>query len=54
MAEQDNKKLGTYKRKIEKIKTFLKSSKKNIGPSGNERKSNITDPQSAKMSTSHG
>jgi transposase len=54
MAEQDNKKLGTYKRKIEKIKTFLKSSKKNIGPRGNERKSNITDPQSAKMLTSHG
>jgi hypothetical protein len=54
MTEQDNKKLGTYKRKIENIKTFLKSSKKNIGPSGNERKSNITDPQSAKRSTSHG
>jgi transposase len=54
MAEQDNKKLATYKRKIEKIKSFLKSSKKNLGPSGAERKSNITDPQSAKMSTSHG
>jgi len=25
-----------------------------MGPSGNERKSNISDPQSAKMSTSHG
>jgi hypothetical protein len=54
MAEQDDKKLATYKRKIEKIKIFLKSNSKNIGPSGNERKSNITDPQSAKMSTSHG
>lgn len=54
MAEQDDKKRATYKRKIEKIKDFLKSSKKNIGPSGNERKSNITDPESAKMSTSHG
>jgi hypothetical protein len=54
MAEQDDKKLATYKRKIEKIKSFLKSSQKNIGPSGTERKSNITDPQSAKMSTSHG
>jgi Transposase domain (DUF772) len=54
MAEQDDKKLATYKRKIDKIKSFLKSSSKNIGPSGNERKSNITDPQSAKMSTSHG
>jgi len=54
MAEQDNKKLVTYKRKMEKIKSFLKSNSKNIGPSGNERKSNITDPQSAKMSTGHG
>ena len=54
MAEQDDKKLATYKRKIEKIKTFLRGGKKNIGPSGSERKSNITDPQSAKMSTSHG
>ena len=54
MAEQDDKKLATYKRKIEKIRDFLKTSKKNIGPSGNERKSNITDPESAKMSTSHG
>lgn len=54
MAEQDNKKLATYKCKIEKIKSFLKSNSKNMGPSGNERKSNITDPESAKMSTSHG
>ena len=54
MAEQDHNKLATYKRKIERIKTFLKTNTKNIGPSGNERKSNITDPQSAKMSTNHG
>ena len=54
MAEQDDNKLATYKRKIDKIKDFLKSGSKNIGPSGSERKSNITDPESAKMSTSHG
>jgi transposase len=54
MAEQDSKKLATYRGKIEKIKKFLESNSKNIGPSGKERKSNITDPQSAKMSTSHG
>src|SRR5688572_11018013 len=54
IAEQDDKKLATYKYKIEKIKSFLKSNTKNIGPSGNERKSNITDPHSAKMSTNHG
>jgi transposase len=54
MVEQDDNKLVTYRRKIEKIKEFLKSNKKNIGPSGTERKSHITDPESAKMSTSHG
>ena len=54
MAEQDDKKLATFKGKIKKIKEFLASHGKNIGPSGNERKSNITDPDSAKMSTNHG
>jgi len=54
MAEQDNKKLVTFRRKIKKIKEFLASHGKNIGPSGNERKSNITDAESAKMSTNHG
>jgi transposase len=54
IAEQDDKKLVAYKRKIEKIKDFLKFNNKNIGPSGSERKSNITDPESAKMSTGHG
>jgi len=54
MSEQDDKKVATFKKKISKIKEFLKSNTKNIGPSGNERKSNVTDPQSAKMSTNHG
>jgi transposase len=54
IAEQDVKKLATYERKIGKLKRFLKTSKKNLGPSGKERKSNITDPESAKMSTGHG
>ena len=44
----------TYERKIDKIKRFLKTAKPNVGPSGNERKRNITDPDSAKMSTNHG
>ncbi len=51
---QEEKKRATYERKIDKIKSFLRSAKKNVGPSGNERKSNITDPDSAKMSTHHG
>jgi len=32
----------------------LAGGKKKIGPSGNEQKTNITDPDSAKMTTSHG
>lgn len=54
LAQQEDKKLATYRAKIKKIKVFLASAQKNIGPSGNERKSNITDPDSAKMSTAHG
>jgi transposase len=53
-TEQEEKKLATYVEKIRKIKEFLSSGEKNIGPSGKERKSNVTDPESAKMSTSHG
>jgi transposase len=51
---QEDKKRKTYERKIERIKGFLKTAKKNVGPSGNERKRNITDPDSAKMATNHG
>jgi hypothetical protein len=54
VAAQDDKKLATYERKIEKIKRFLKTATPNLGHSGNERQSNITDPDSAKMSTNHG
>jgi transposase len=51
---QEAKKRATYERKIERIKTFLKTAQKNLGPSGKERKSNVTDPDSAKMATNHG
>lgn len=54
ISTQEEKKRRTYERKIEKIKGFLKTARKNLGPSGNERKSNITDPDSAKMATNHG
>jgi len=53
-AQHDEKKLATYRAKIAKIKSFLAQGKPNMGPSGKERKSNITAPGSAKMSTSHG
>ena len=51
---QEDKKRRTYERKIERIKGFLKTAKPNLGPSGQERKTNITDPDSAKMATNHG
>jgi len=54
VVAQEEKKRATYERKIAKIKDFLKTAKPNLGPSGNERQSNITDPDSAKMSTGHG
>lgn len=54
VAVQEEKKLATFERKISRLKTFLKSATPNTGHSGNERQSNITDPDSAKMSTGHG
>lgn len=54
VVAQEDKKRATYERKMERIKTFLKTAKPNLGPSGKERKRNITDPDSAKMSTNHG
>lgn len=54
VVAQEEKKRATYERKMERIKRFLKTAKPNLGPSGKERKSNITDPDSAKMSTNHG
>ena len=54
ITTQEDGKRRTYERKIEHIKGFLRTAKKNIGPAGAERKSNITDPDSAKMATNHG
>src|SRR4051812_14808472 len=51
-ALQDERKVERYRRKIAELTTFLQTSKKKEGPSGNEQKSNLTDPESAKMSSS--
>ncbi|HKO94951.1 MAG TPA: transposase [Polyangiaceae bacterium] len=51
---QDAKKLEAYRRKIDQIKVFLARGQKKVGPSGQEQKSNITDPESAKMASSRG
>ena len=53
-AAKDAKKLERYRRKVNQIKTFLEQGKKKLGPTGNEQKSNITDPESAKMTSSRG
>src|SRR5688572_3417954 len=53
-SARDAKKVERYRRKVQQIKAFLEQGKKKVGPSGNEQKSNITDPESAKMATSHG
>jgi transposase len=41
-------------RQSEKIKGFLKEAKPKLGPNGKERKSNVTDNESAKMKTGKG
>jgi transposase len=53
-ALKDEKKAARYHRKIAELKTFLLTREKKQGPSGNEQKSNLTDPESAKMSSSRG
>lgn len=53
-ASRDAKKAERYHRKIAQIKAFLEQGDKKQGPTGNEQKSNITDPDSAKMSSSRG
>ena len=43
-----------YRKKVAEIKDFLAKNDKKRGPSGNEQKSNLTDPESAKKTSSHG
>jgi transposase len=51
---KDAKKVEHYRRKVNQIKAFLEQGKKKEGPTGNEQKSNVTDPESAKMASSRG
>jgi len=48
------KRIEKYRRKIEKIDTFLKTAEARKGKRGRENKSNITDNESAKMKSNHG
>jgi transposase len=51
-AEPENAR--RYRKKVAEIKAFLEKNDKKRGPTGNEQKSNLTDPESAKMTSSHG
>lgn len=46
--------IETLKREIKRIKNYLTSQPENVSESGTVRQGNITDPESAKMKTSHG
>ena len=48
------KQIEKLNRQSEKIKAFLKTAEPKRGPNGRERKSNVTDNDSAKMKTGHG
>jgi transposase len=54
LSARDAKKLEMHRRKIQQIKAFLARGQKKVGTSGQEQKSNITDPESAKMASSRG
>lgn len=52
--EREQASLDRLRANVRKIKAFLKTHDENRGPAGTIRQSNITDPESAKMKTSHG
>jgi hypothetical protein len=53
-AQRDVTKAARYRQKVAQLKAFLRCSPKKSGPTGNEQKSNLTDPESAKMTSSRG
>ncbi|HEY5957465.1 MAG TPA: hypothetical protein VIV60_12955 [Polyangiaceae bacterium] len=53
-STSDPEKAQYYRKKVAEIKAFLAKNEKKRGPTGNEQKSNLTDPESAKMTSSHG
>lgn len=54
VRERETQYLQTVRRRVRKIRAFLATQPENRGPKGTLRQSNITDPDSAKMKTSHG
>ena len=53
-GDKTEKHLSNLRKKSEKIKQWLSESEDKPGKSGNIKKSNITDNESAKMASSHG
>jgi len=54
MKEEEERHVSNLRLKAQKIKRWLDEHEDKIGKSGNFKKSNITDNESAKMATSHG
>jgi transposase len=54
IVEQEEKYVKTIRKKVKKIKQWLKENDDKPGKTGKPVKSNITDNESAKMKTSHG
>ena len=54
VQEAEQQYLATVRGQVKKIKTFLATQPENRSAKGTIRQSNITDPESAKMKTSHG
>ena len=54
VIEQEEQYVETLRRKVKKIKAWLRENEDKPGKSGKPIKSNITDNDSAKMKTSHG
>jgi transposase len=54
VIEQEEQYIDTLKKKVKKIKAWLRENEDKPGKSGKPVKSNITDNESAKMKTSHG
>ena len=54
VVKQEEQYIDTLKKKVKKIKAWLKENEDKPGKSGKPIKSNITDNESAKMKTTHG
>jgi len=54
VIQQEEQYVETLKRKVKKIKAWLRDNEDKPGKSGKPVKSNITDNETAKMKTSHG